>query len=145
MNKLITVVLSLTLWTCAVQADDDKPVKFSQIPQKAQTFIKKHFSATDISYAKMESDFFDKTYDVYFTNGNNVEFDKKGEWKEVVCKVVPVAIIPEAIQKHLNEKHPGSQVTKIERSKHETERFEVKLSDGKDLKFDKNGQFLRFD
>lgn len=51
--------------------------------------------------AKMETDWFDKSYDVIFTNGDKLEFDKKGVWTEVNCKysAVPVAVVPEAIKK----------------------------------------------
>ena len=43
--------------------------------------------------AVMESDWFDKSYDVIFTNGDKLEFDKKGVWTEVNCKysAVPVS------------------------------------------------------
>lgn len=53
--------------------------------------------------AKMETDWFDKSYDVIFTNGDKLEFDKKGVWTEVNCKysAVPVAVVPEAIKSTL--------------------------------------------
>ena len=48
----------------------------------------------------METDWFDKSYDVIFTNGDKLEFDKKGVWTEVNCKysAVPVAVVPDAIK-----------------------------------------------
>ena len=66
------------------------------MPQKAQQFIKQHFAGSNIAMAKVESDFLQKSYDVIFTDGNKVEFDKKGNWTEVNCKfsVVPQGIIP---------------------------------------------------
>lgn len=45
-------------------ADDDKPIQVNQLPQPAQTFIKQYFSAAKVAMAKMETDLFDKSYDV---------------------------------------------------------------------------------
>ena len=47
-----------------VWADDDKPIQVNQLPQTAQTFIKTHFPDNKVAMAKMETDWFDKSYDV---------------------------------------------------------------------------------
>ena len=72
---------------------------------------------------------------LFFTNGNKVEFDKKGNWEEVDCKhsSVPVPIIPAAIQKYVTTHYPDAKVLKIERDKKD---YEVKLSNRTELKFD---------
>ena len=77
------------------------------MPQTAQTFIKTHFPDNKVAMAKMETDWFDKSYDVIFTNGDKLEFDKKGIWTEVNCKysAVPVAVVPEANMKGDSEKN----------------------------------------
>ena len=56
------------------------------MPQPAQQFIKQHFADSKVALAKMESDFFYKSYEVIVTNGDKVEFDNKGNWEEVNCK-----------------------------------------------------------
>ena len=71
-----------TLQTVA-RADDDKPIQVTQMPQPAQQFIKQHFADSKVALAKMESDFFYKSYEVIFTNGDKVEFDNKVNWEEV--------------------------------------------------------------
>ena len=83
----------------------------------------------------MESDFFYKSYEVIFTNGDKVEFDNKGNWEEVNCKYsyVPTAIIPAAIQKYVTTNYPDAKILKIERDKKD---YEVKLSNRTELKFD---------
>ena len=70
------LVCLFTLQT-VVWADDDKPIQVNQLPQTAQTFIKTHFPDNKVAMAKMETDWFDKSYDVIFTNGDKLEFDKK--------------------------------------------------------------------
>ena len=83
----------------------------------------------------MESDFFYKSYEVIFTNGNKVEFGKNGNCEEVNCKYtsVPTAIIPTTIQKYVTTNYPDTRVLKIERDKKE---YEVQLSNRVELKFD---------
>ena len=123
MKKLVFLLVCLFTLQTVARADDDKPIQVTQMPQLAQQFIKQHFSDSKVALAKMESDFLYKSYEVIFTNGNKVEFDKKGNWEEVDCKhtSVPVAIIPDA------------KVLKIERDKKD---YEVKLSNRTELKFD---------
>lgn len=135
MKKVLLLLVCLFTLQTVVRADDDKPIQVSQLPQAAQTFIKQYFPNSKVALAKMETDWFDKSYDVIFTNGDKLEFDKKGAWTEVNCKhsVVPVAVIPEAIKKYVTTNYPNAKVLKIERDKHD---YEVKLSDGWEIKFD---------
>ena len=86
MKKLVFLLVCLFTLQTVARADDDKPIQVTQMPQLAQQFIKQHFSDSKVALAKMESDFLYKSYEVIFTNGNKVEFDKKGNWEEVDCK-----------------------------------------------------------
>ena len=66
---------------------------------------------------------------------NQLEFDKKGVWTEVNCKysAVPVAVVPDAIKKYVTTNYPDAKMLKIERDKYD---YEVKLSNGWEIKFD---------
>ena len=101
-------------------------------------------AGSNIAMAKVESDFLQKSYDVIFTDGNKVEFDKKGNWTEVNCKfsVVPQGIIPSPIQKYTATNYPDAKVLKIERDKTD---YEVKLSNGWELKFDSKFNLIDID
>ena len=113
MKKLVFLLVCLFTLQTVARADDDKPIQVTQ----------------------MESDFFYKSYEVIFTNGNKVEFGKNGNWEEVNCKYtsVPTAIIPTTIQKYVTTNYPDTRVLKIERDKKE---YEVQLSNRVELKFD---------
>ena len=78
MKKVLLLLVCLFTLQTVVWADDDKPIQVNQLPQTAQTFIKTHFPDNKVAMAKMETDWFDKSYDVIFTNGDKLEFDKKG-------------------------------------------------------------------
>ena len=130
MKKLVFLLVCLFTLQTVARADDDKPIQVTQMPQLAQQFIKQHFSDSKVALAKMESDFLYKSYEVIFTNGNKVEFDKKGNCEEVDCKHTSV---PAAIQKYVTTNYPDAKVLKIERDKKD---YEVKLSNRTELKFD---------
>lgn len=135
MKKLLLALVCLFTLHSVVRADDDKPVQVNQLPQQAQQFIKQHFADSNIAMAKVESDWLNKSYDVIFTSGDKVEFDKKGNWTEVNCKFssVPTAIVPAAILKYVKTTYPDAKILKIDRDKKD---FEVKLSNKWELKFD---------
>ena len=135
MKKLVFLLVCLFTLQTVARADDDKPIQVTQMPQPAQQFIKQHFADSKVALAKMESDFFYKSYEVIFTNGNKVEFGKNGNWEEVNCKYtsVPTAIIPTTFQKYVTTNYPDTRVLKIERDKKE---YEVQLSNRVELKFD---------
>lgn len=135
MKKLLLLFVCLFTIQIMVKASDDKPVKVEQLPQSAQQFIKSYFNNSKVAIAKVETDWFDKSYDVIFTDGNKLEFDKLGNWKEINCKysAVPTTVIPAQILKYISENYPEAKVLKIERDKKD---YEVKLSNRWELKFD---------
>lgn len=136
MKKLLFLLISLfTIQTVAI-ADNDNPIQVNQLPKMAQSFIKKHFPNNEVSFAKMESDFLNKSYEVIFSNGDKVDFDKKGIWKEVECKssAVPLEVIPLKIIRHVKLKYPVAKITRIEK---DANNYEIKLSSGWEIKFDR--------
>lgn len=135
MKKILLLLVCLFSLQTAVRADDDRPIAVTQLPASAQQFIKKHFAGNQVAFAKMEKDWFSKSYDVTFTNGNKLEFDEKGEWTEVDCKYtsVPAAIVPKAIADYVAQNYKDVRILKIDR---DTRDYEVKLSNRLELKFD---------
>lgn len=144
MKKLVFLLVCLFTLSTVAKADDDKPIQITQMPQAAQQLIKQHFPDSKVALAKVESDFLNKSYEVIFTNGNKVEFDKKGNWKELDCKYtfVPVAIIPSTIQQYISANYPDMKVMKIERDKDD---YEVKLNNRTELTFDLNFNLIDID
>ena len=71
MKKLVMMLVCMFAVHTMVMADNDKPIEVSQLPAKAQTFIKTYFKDHKVAMAKLESGMFYKSYDVVFTNGEN--------------------------------------------------------------------------
>ena len=145
MKKWTILFLSMLVMSVTVWAGNDKPIQISQMSQAAQQFIQKHFANQSVAVAKMESELLDKNYDVIFTNGDKVEFNKKGQWTKVDCKhtQVPVEIIPVAIQKYVSQQFPDAKVVKIEVT--DRKGYEVDLSNGFDIEFDKKMNVIDID
>lgn len=136
MKKLVFLLVCLfTLQVSVVRADNDKPIQVTQMPQTAQQFIKQYFADSKVALAKMETEFLDKSYEVTFSDGNKLEFDKKGKWTDVDCRfsVVPSDIVPAAIQTYVKAHYPDAKILKIERDSRD---YEIKLSNRVELKFD---------
>ena len=86
MKKIVFLFVCLLAVSLNVSAGNDKPIQVSEMPKSAQQFIKNHFADQSVAVAKVETEFMDKSYDVIFTNGDKVEFDKKGKWTKVDCE-----------------------------------------------------------
>ena len=145
MKKLAFLFVGLFVMTLTVWAGNDKPIQVEELPKAAQHFIKSHFADQSVAMAKMETEFWGKSYDVIFTNGDKVEFDKKGKWTNVDCKhtQVPVAIIPKEIQKYVEKHYPDAKVLQIGLT--DRKGYDVDLNNGFDIEFDKRFKVVDID
>ena len=125
-------------------ADNDKPISVRELPATAQQVIKKHFKAKKVALAKMETGLFEKSYDVVFNNGEKVEFDRRGNWTEINCKMssVPAALVPAKITQYVKSTYPGTKILEIEKDDNQ---YEVKLSNRLEVTFNRNFQVVDID
>ena len=145
MKKLMILSASLMIFGITTAcADNDKPITVTQLPAKAQQFIKTHFSKEKVAFAKLEREFLETRYEVVFTNSSKIEFWKDGEWKEIDCKysIVPSAVIPAQIAQYVSQNYPDTQIVKIDRDKRD---YEVKITNGLELTFDKQFNLIDID
>ena len=143
MKKLVVLFVSMLVLATTASAGNNKPIQVSQLPQTAQQFIKKYFGDRKVAFAKEESDF-RKSYEIAFTTGDKIEFDRKGEWTDIDCKysAVPAGIVPAQIVAYIAENYPDSQVVQIEKDSRSTE---VKLDNRMEIKFDKQYRVIEMD
>ena len=125
-------------------AGNDKPISGNALPAKAQTLLNNHFNSQKVMLATIESGVVSRSYDVVLQNGTKLEFDKKGNLTEINCKqgIVPALLIPQAIKNYLKDNYAGQSVKKIEMNKNE---YEVELTNGLDLTFNKHFQLIDID
>lgn len=140
-TALVALFALVTLSACAA---GDKPIEVSQLPTEVQIILKTHFDKKTIAMAKVESGIAEKNYDVVFTDGTKIEFDRKGRWTEIDAQrdAVPTALLPEKIQQYVAATYSGQWVVKIERDRSE---YEVELSGGLEITFNKHFAVIDID
>ena len=125
-------------------ADNNKVISKNELPAPAQKLLNEYFPDAKLSYAKLDRDFLERSYEVLLVDGTKLEFFSNGEWQEVDCKFgeVPAGIVPEAIIKYIADNYPGEKVLKIEIDRGN---YEVKLSNRLELTFNKNFRIVDID
>ncbi|MBR6538306.1 MAG: PepSY-like domain-containing protein [Bacteroides sp.] len=145
MKKVALLVVALFAMSLNTKAINDKPITVNEMPQAAQTFIQTHFANHSVAMAKVESEILNKSYDVIFTNGDKIEFDKKGNWTNIDCEhtQVPLNVIPAEIRNFLTTNYSGVKLLQIE--KNDRKGYDVDLSNGIELEFDKRFRVVDMD
>lgn len=145
MKKILIIGLFvLGLGLSPILAQADKIITDKDLPKKAQTFASKHFAGKQIAVVKLDNDLLSKSYEVLYNDGTKVEYNSKGEWKEVSVRggAVPAGIVPSQISKELKTRFPQQSLSKIERTR---SGYEVELSDDTELIFSLQGEYIRTD
>ncbi|WP_413532254.1 PepSY-like domain-containing protein [Empedobacter brevis] len=141
MKKFFSVVM---LSFALVSFAQDQAIKYNQLPKSGQQFINKYFGAKQVGSVMLDEELFSKEYKVYLANGTKVEFDGDGVWKEVDGNrnVIPTGFVPAKVSNYVKRSFPNTKIIKIERDHNE---IEVKLNNGLEVKFDRNGNFKKID
>lgn len=145
MKKLLSLILLVACVALPMAARDKVTRDVNVLPAAARTLINTHFGKTGVNHIKIDKKTFGGVeYDVILNNGTEIDFDSKGQWKEIDCgaDAVPSALILKSISDYVAKNYKGQKIVKIEvdRSK-----YEVELLNGTDLEFDRSGKFLRVD
>ena len=135
---LMAIVMTMSLGVMA--NDDDRVITYHQLPQSAQTFLKRHFAKKVPLVVTADWD----DYNIRYESGEKIEFDNKGNWKDVECysSKVPDAIVPDQIKAYLKKNYAGKSVIKIERRRMG---YEIKLNNGMEVEFNRNFQVIDLD
>ncbi len=142
-RAFVALACIMTFQACAF-ADNDKPITFEQLPAVAQQTVKTHFADGKVALVKVERDLAEKTYDVIFTDGSKIEFDRKGVWREIDRRgaTVPAALIPTQIADYVKANYGGQSIKKIEKDRKE---YDITLSNGVEITFNKNFMVIDID
>lgn len=145
MKKLLLTLIVLLASAVVANARDTYAHDASVLPQAAKAILDKNFKSK-VSIVKIDKDLGRVSeYEVIMTDGSEISFDSKGNWKEVevgVASTVPAGFVPKSIQTYINANHKGQHIVGI---KKERKKYEVDLSNGIEMHFDLNGKFLRYD
>ena len=141
MKKSFFFLFALVLTSCnPLQADNDQVITFDRVPASAQTMLNQNFA--DKVPLVITADWDD--YKVRYASGEKVEFDKRGNWRDIECKTsqVPTELIPTKIAANVNASFPGSTIIEIDR---DSFGYSVQLSNGLELEYNRRCQVIEVD
>ena len=113
------------------------------LPGAITSFIKQHFPNATIVGVEPDYDHGGLEYDVYLSDGTQVDFDANNQWDQVESmRGVPAFFIPKAIASYVRGSYQNMVITKINKEYHG---YEIELANGLDLNFDRSGRFMGMD
>lgn len=145
MKKLIAILMVAMMAILPAAARDKVYHSSSVLPATAQQTIKANFPKATVNRVKVDSNVWgQKDYEVVLSNGAEIDFDKEGNWKEVDCghSAVPGGFVIAQIKNYVEKNHKGQAIVKIDKERNS---YDLELSNGMELKFDRSGKFLRYD
>ena len=140
-KSLIIAIMALcSLTACAKK----QVITLAQLPEPAKTVVSTHFASAQVSYVMLEEEFLSTEYEVKFTDGRSVEFNKDGEVTKVDCQAteVPADLVPDKVRNYVRTSFPGAFITEWKR---DDRGYKAELNNGLDLEFNSNLDFLRLD
>ena len=139
--KKIILVLACAFGALALSAQTEKVV-FGKMPKNAQEFVQTYFAQENVQDVELNRDDKSEKYTVSFANSNQVVFDNSGDWTEINMKVgpVPANVVPASIKAHVSNNYSKYQIVQMMQN---DKGYQVKLSNGTDLYYDKNGNILK--
>ena len=141
-RMMFLICMFLMMGTTYSMAGDGYVVGVQQLPAPAQEVMTKCFAdKTLLTILKERNE-----YEVIFNTGEKIEFNKKGEWTEVSCHTtqVPDILIPNPIKMRIMADFSNTRIVKIDRTRN-GKKYEVKLSNGLEVEFDKNFNVKKVD
>ena len=118
-------------------------VDYQKMPANVKAFLAKYYPKATVVKYEAKTTLAGKKYELKLNNGAEIDFDKNGNWEEIIDKQgVPIVLIPAKIKIYLDQKYKGVKVESIDK---DDNKIKVDLLNDIDLEFDKNGKFLRVD
>ncbi len=145
MKKLLALVVCVCMGIVAMSAGTRVSRNIKDLPAQAQSTLSQYFGKKGVNHIKIESKAFGgHEYDVILNDGTEIEFDANGNWKEINCgsAEVPSGLILRSITSYVKNNYKGQKIVKIEANRNN---YEIELYNGLDLKFSRDGKFLRID
>lgn len=145
MKKLLLFLALAAGVATMAQARDTYAHDSSVLPEAARTTIANNFKA-GVSVVKIDKDFGRVSeYEVILDDGTEIGFDRNGNWDNVEVhntKTVPSTMVPQGIRDAVAKMQPKQRIVGIDK---ERRGYDIELSNGVEMKFDLNGNFLRYD
>lgn len=143
MKKHQILLVFLCIFSISFAFSQEKQLTKAETPSEIKTYVTKHFSNEKIVFAEQDRDFLSKKYTVKLNNGVEIDFDDEFQPYEIESKNgLPDSVLPNSIVQYVSRNFPSE---KIKEWKREKRKQSVELSNGIDLEFDNQGNFIKID
>lgn len=123
--------------------DNEKSVQSKDYNPQVVEYVNTHFANHKIlSYVK-DTDGLDTSYDVALSDNYMLKFNKSYEIEEVKgTSPLPDSVVPANVLSFVRENYPDNTIVGWDTERNEQQ---IDLNNGVELKFDKEGNFVRVD
>ncbi len=117
--------------------DDDTPVAISSLPSAIRNYINSNYPGVSIVWAEWDDD----EFEVFLSNGLELYFDGNGNFLYADADDQPIdpSSLPQVIRDYITQNYPNASIVEVDRYPNH---YEIYLSNGIELYFDLNGNFL---
>lgn len=109
----------------------------------AQQFLQEYFSDVEVTIALEDGSAMRREYDVTLADGTHIEFTSDGRCMEVESRTaLPRGIVPSSIETYVAKHYPTHSILRLEHNRRE---WEVSLSNGLEITFDRRFRVVSID
>ena len=143
MKKIFTLIMAAALVSGVASARDKITTDVNELPESARTLLSQYYHGAGVSRIKIDSKISGQSdYEVVLDDGTEIEFAHDGSLKEIESGrdgVVPENLILKSIRDYVSTNYVGRKIVSMDV---ERNGYDIELSDGVELKFNKSGKVL---
>lgn len=142
--KRIVAIIAISMSFIMTAKADDRPVTFEKLPEAVRTFITQYFPDDKVSFATRDDDFIAPDYTVVLVSGVKLQFHNNGALESIDSRHadIPAGLIPVQVMDYVKTHYQNARVIEYEVGR---KSYEVKLSNGMELKFNRNFNLIGID
>ena len=143
MKNIFTLIMAAALVSGVASARDKITTDVNELPESARTLLSQYYHGAGVSRIKIDSKISGQSdYEVVLDDGTEIEFAHDGSLKEIESGrdgVVPENLILKSIRDYVSTNYVGRKIVSMDV---ERNGYDIELSDGVELKFNKSGKVL---
>lgn len=141
--KSLTVTILTLILTGFTGISQSNSLQTISLPDTITQYVNLHFPEQTIIEIDREIEGFQRIYEIELNDGTEIDITKNGEPLKIETKnAIPVSVIPATVLAYVNANFPQNSIKEWEIKK---KRQKIELTDNRELIFDLEGNFIRFD
>lgn len=141
MKKIIFIIALLAMVVIGQSFAQDRYLAKNEYPGKITSYVKKHFSNSEITSIKEDKEPLKTEYEVKLANLDELEFNQKYEVIKLKSKKgLPNSVISKNIREYVQQHVSGAVITEW---KKKMGNQEIELNNGSEILFDAKGNYIR--